>query len=69
MAGTRWQEGAAPIRYPDPDIKVLDPRFQKYVLGNAAIERIAGSGRFTEGPVWFGDGRICCGAISRMTGS
>src|SRR3954466_2453996 len=53
----RWQDGAAPIRYPDPDIKVLDPRFQKYVLGNAAIERIAGGCRFTEGPVWFGDGR------------
>jgi len=46
-----------PIRYPDPNIKVLDPRFQKYVLGNAAIERIAGGCRFTEGPVWFGDGR------------
>ena len=57
MTDTRWQEGAAPIRYPDPDIKVLDPRFQRYVLGNAAIERIAGGGRFTEGPVWFGDGR------------
>ena len=57
MADTRWQEGAAPIRYPDPDIKVLDPRFQKYVLGNAAIERIAGGMRFTEGPCWFGDGR------------
>ena len=43
--------------YPDPDIKVLDPRFQKYALGNAAVERIAGGCRFTEGPVWFGDGR------------
>src|SRR3954465_441944 len=62
MADTRWQDargqdGAAPIRYPDPDIKVLDPRFQKYVLGNAAVERIAGGCRFTEGPVWFGDTR------------
>src|SRR5205807_9793033 len=36
---------------------VLDPRFQKYVLGNAAIERIATGMRFTEGPCWFGDGR------------
>jgi gluconolactonase len=25
------------------------------VLGNAAVERIAGQCRFTEGPVWFGD--------------
>src|SRR3954467_9589555 len=57
MGETRWQDGAAPIRYPDHDIKVLDPRFQKYVLGNAAIGRIAGGCRFTEGPVWFGDGR------------
>jgi gluconolactonase len=48
---------ATPIRYPDPNIKVLDPRFQQYVLGNAAIERLAGGCRFTEGPVWFGDGR------------
>ena len=46
-----------PVRYPDPNIKVLDPHFQKYVLGNAAVERIAGGCRFTEGPVWFGDGR------------
>src|SRR6266853_4287420 len=53
----RWEPGAMPIRYPDPNIKVLDPRFQKYVLGNAAIERIAGGCRFNEGPVWFGDGR------------
>src|SRR5947207_835916 len=56
-SGNRWESGAEPIRYPDPDIKVLDPRFQKYVLGNAAIERIAGGCRFNEGPVWFGDGR------------
>src|SRR5205809_311299 len=47
----------APIGYPEPNIQVLDPRFQKYVLGNAAIERIASGCRFTEGPVWFGDGR------------
>src|SRR5437879_4572764 len=50
-------DAPTPIRYPDPNIKVLDPRFQKYVLGNAAIERIASGMRFTEGPVWFGDGR------------
>ena len=54
--GSAWA-AETPIRYPEPNIKVLDPRFQKYVLGNAAIERIAGGCRFTEGPVWFGDGR------------
>src|SRR5690242_1443595 len=55
--GSRWEPGAPPIRYPDPNIKILDPRFAKYVLPMAAIERIAGGCRFTEGPVWFGDGR------------
>src|SRR5438270_4666484 len=49
---------AAPIRYPDPSFKVLDPRFQSLMLGNAAVERIAGGCRFNEGPVWFGDGRF-----------
>jgi gluconolactonase len=44
-----------PIRYPDPRIKILDARFAPLVLGNAAIETIASGGRFTEGPVWFGD--------------
>jgi gluconolactonase len=42
-------------RYPDPGIRILDPRFSPLVLGNAAIERIAGDCRFTEGPLWFGD--------------
>jgi gluconolactonase len=56
MAASRW-ESAEPIRYPDPDVVVLDPRFQKIVLGNAAIHRIATGFDFTEGPVWFGDGR------------
>src|SRR5918996_5108161 len=57
MSNDRWEAGAAPIRYPDPNIRVLDPRFAQYVLPMAAIERIAGGCRFTEGPVWFGDGR------------
>ena len=54
---SRW-ESAAPIRYPDPDILVLDPRFQHMVLGHAAIERIATGFRFTEGPVYYGDSRF-----------
>jgi gluconolactonase len=43
------------VRYPDPSIKILDPRFAPLVLGNAAVEVIATDCRFTEGPVWFGD--------------
>jgi gluconolactonase len=54
---SRWEPDAPPIRYPDPDVVSLDPRFQRIVLGHAAIERIATGCRFTEGPVWFGDTR------------
>jgi gluconolactonase len=58
MGGTMFNALAAePVRYPDPAIKVLDPRFQPLILGNAAVERIATGMRFCEGPVWFGDGR------------
>jgi hypothetical protein len=32
---------AAPQRYPDPAIQVLDPGFERYCIGNAAVERIA----------------------------
>jgi gluconolactonase len=53
---SRW-DSTTPIRYPDTDLRVLDPRFERIILGFAAIERIAGNCRFNEGPVWFGDGR------------
>ena len=43
--------------YPDPAIEVVDQRFEKYRLLAAAIERIWTGARWTEGPVWFGDGR------------
>lgn len=51
-----WENGV--VRYPDPAIEVLDPRFAKYVLGSAAVERLWTGARWTEGPVWFGDGRF-----------
>lgn len=41
--------------YPDPAVKVLDPRFAPYRLNNAAVDRPATGFRWTEGPVWFGD--------------
>ncbi len=50
-----WETGV--IAYPDPAIEVLDPRFAKYKIGNAAIERLCTGMRWAEGPVWFGDGR------------
>ena len=50
-----WNGGI--VRYPDPAIETLDPRFSKYCLGNSAVERLWTGARWTEGPVWFGDGR------------
>lgn len=46
-----------PGRYPDPAVRILDPRFERYRIGNAAVERIATGYRWAEGPVWFGDHR------------
>jgi gluconolactonase len=46
-----------PVHYPDPAIEIVDPRFAKYVVFNAAVERLYTCCRWAEGPVWFGDGR------------
>ena len=43
-------------RYPDPAITALDPRFEQYWL-KLAVERLYTGCRWSEGPVWFGDGR------------
>jgi len=57
-AGARdYGRNAQPTRYPDPDIVVLDPRFAKYKIGNAAIERLYTGLRWAEGPAWDGVGR------------
>src|SRR5450755_444167 len=50
-------ETKAPVHYPDPAVEVVDPRFAKYVIGDAAVERLYTGCRWAEGPVWFGDGR------------
>lgn len=49
--------GQKPVRYPDPDIVALDPRFAKYKLGNTPIQRIATGFLWAEGPAWNGVGR------------
>jgi gluconolactonase len=51
------QERKPPVVYPDPAVEVIDPRFGKYKLGNAAVERLYTGTRWAEGPVWFADGR------------
>jgi gluconolactonase len=51
------QTQKTPVLYPDPAVEVIDPRFTKYKVGNAAVERLYTGTRWAEGPVWFGDGR------------
>ena len=48
-----WNGGV--VRYPDPAIEVIDPRFAKYKIPNAVVERLWTGARWAEGPVWFGD--------------
>src|SRR6202522_429263 len=56
-----WQQATY---YPDPAIHALDPRFEKYWLKLAVVERLATGLRWAEGPVWFGDGRyLLCSDI------
>src|SRR5437879_888024 len=51
------QERKSLVVYPDPAVEVIDPRFAKYKVGNAAVERLYVGTRWAEGPVWFADGR------------
>ncbi len=50
-----WQPSE---RYPDPAVRILDPAFTKYRLPLASVERLFTGCRWSEGPVWFGDGRF-----------
>lgn len=43
-------------RYPDPSVRVLDPRGAGLIPMNASVERLYTGTRWSEGPVWFGDG-------------
>lgn len=44
--------GAVPVRYPDPDIVTLDPRFARYVVANTTIRRLHTGMLWAEGPAW-----------------
>lgn len=50
---------APPVRYPDPDIVVLDKRFKKAALGNSPIQRLYHSQNmlWAEGPAWSAVGK------------
>ena len=47
---------AEPVRYPEPDVIGLDPRF-KYKNGNAPIQRLYKGTFWAEGPAWNAVGR------------
>ena len=50
---TRPWDGS-PVPYPDPAIEILDTRFEKYAIGNAAVERLCTGLRWGRRPgvVW-----------------
>ena len=56
MSDSGWQPS---LLYPDPAIITLDPRFEKIRPPfNASVECLYSGCRWSEGPVWFGDGRF-----------
>jgi gluconolactonase len=56
-AQQRDWNGNNPVRYPDPDIVVLDQRFAKYRIGNTPIQRLYTGTLWAEGTAWNGGGR------------
>jgi hypothetical protein len=63
-AEERWQEHKNPVAYPDAAIEVIDPRVRKYVVANAAVERLWTGARWAEGRYGSATGDICCLVIS-----
>ncbi len=53
----RDYSGKTPIRYPEPDVVSLDPRFDKVKIGNTTIQRLATGFLWAEGPAWHGGGK------------
>src|SRR5262252_1622366 len=52
-----YAQNTAPQRYPDRDILILDPRFNQYKIGNAAVQRLFTGTAWAEGPAWHSAGR------------
>lgn len=53
-AAARWEDVT---RYPDPAFEILDPSFSRYRLDAGGIEQLYTGARWSEGPLWVGDGR------------
>lgn len=49
--------GAQPVRYPEPDVVALDPKFRRYIIGNTVIRKLHTGTLWAEGPAWNGVGR------------
>ncbi|MFN7998117.1 MAG: SMP-30/gluconolactonase/LRE family protein [Bryobacteraceae bacterium] len=49
--------GKEPVRYPDPDVQVLDKRFAKYKINNTPLRRLRTGMLWAEGPAWNANGR------------
>ncbi len=49
--------GADPVRYPDPDIVSLDPRFGRLRVSTTGIQRLHTGSLWAEGPAWSAVGR------------
>jgi gluconolactonase len=58
LLGRDYGPNAPPVRYPDPDIVVLDKkRFAKYKIGNTPIQRLHTGTLWAEGPAWCAGGQ------------
>ena len=53
-----WNHDRTIVRFPDMAIEVVDERFRNLIIWQEVVERLWTGGRWTEGPVWFGDGRF-----------
>ncbi len=53
----QWGRFAPPEIYPDPDILVVDPSFNQYLVGLTAIHRLWTGFKWAEGPAWSGEGQ------------
>jgi gluconolactonase len=52
-----WDRDRTIVRFPDPAVECVDPRFKDLTVDAEIVERLWTGGRWLEGPVWFGDGR------------
>lgn len=57
LEAREYGPNAPPVRYPEPDVVVLDERFAKYKIGNTPIQRLYTGCLWAEGPAWNGVGR------------